>query len=249
MKEILLSAAICIAITLIGAFTQRVSGFGFGIVVMIVLPFIFPTFGEATALAGLVSSISTTYIAIKYRKSIKWKLLIWPLLAYVPINYLAIWLVGELDTSVLKLALGAFLVVLSIYFAFFSERMHIKATPLSGMISGGLSGLLGGAFATGGPPMVVYMLSASGDDKTMYIATVQCFFALTGYVSAIGRIANGLVTERVLILLPIAALGMALGNLIGGRVYNKLSPLMLRRLVYAFMAVSGVIIFITSALS
>ncbi len=246
MNDIIIAALICIGITAVGAFTQRVSGFGMGIVVMTVLPFLFPTFGEATALSGLVGVISTTYLAVKYRKNIQWKLILWPFLAYIPINYFAIWIVAGSDVSLLKRALGVFLVVLSVYFVFFSAKLKIKANTATGIAAGGLSGFLGGAFSMGGPPVVVYLLGATGDDKTAYIATIQCMFALTGYVSTAGRIANGLVSRRVLLFFPLAALGMALGNLIGGRVYKRLDAQMLKKCVYAFMAVAGVIIFVTT---
>lgn len=37
------------------SFTQRVTGFGFGIIVMTVLPYLLPSYGEATALSGLLA--------------------------------------------------------------------------------------------------------------------------------------------------------------------------------------------------
>ena len=41
------------AISLLASFTQRVSGFGFGIIAMTVFSFALPSYGEATALSGM----------------------------------------------------------------------------------------------------------------------------------------------------------------------------------------------------
>ncbi len=246
MNELIIPALLCVGITLLGAFTQRVSGFGLGIVVMTVSPFLFPTFGEATALAGLISLLSTTYLTVRYRKSIRWRLVLWPLVAFIPVNFLAIRLVAEADIRLLKAALGVLLVLLSIYFIGFSQRLRIKANTATGLISGGLSGLLGGAFSMGGPPIVVYLLAATEEDTTAYLATIQCVFALTGYVATAGRIVGGFVTPRVLLLLPVALAGMALGNLLGGRVYRRLNAQTLRWCVYGFMAVAGGLMVVTA---
>lgn len=37
------------------AFVQRVTGFGFGIFIMTVLPYLLPSYGEATTLSGMLS--------------------------------------------------------------------------------------------------------------------------------------------------------------------------------------------------
>ena len=38
----------------LSSFVQRVTGFGFGIVMMVMLPYIMPSYGEATALEALL---------------------------------------------------------------------------------------------------------------------------------------------------------------------------------------------------
>ncbi len=249
MDNWLLVAGICFALVLAASFVERVCGFGMGIVMMTVLPFLCKTFGEATALSGLISLVSTTFLAFRYRKHIRLKLLLAPLAAYIPINYLAIWLVSGSDVTVLKIALGIFLILLSLYFIFFSAKISIKANVGTGLCAGSLSGLSGGAFSVGGPPIVVYLLSATGDDKLVYLATIQCFFALTGYVSNFGRLLSGFVTVDVLTLLPIGLFAMVLGIFLGSLVYRKLNAAAMKKCVYAFMAVAGILLIVTSLMS
>ena len=40
------------------SFIQRVTGFGFGIFIMTILPFIMPSYAEATALSGTLAMVT-----------------------------------------------------------------------------------------------------------------------------------------------------------------------------------------------
>ena len=51
-----------IALLAVGAsFIQRTTGFGFGVFIMTALPFLMPSYGEATALSGILSIFTNTF--------------------------------------------------------------------------------------------------------------------------------------------------------------------------------------------
>ena len=50
---------------MMAAFVQRVSGFGFGIFIMTVLPYLMPSYGEATALSGMLALVTSAIIVYK----------------------------------------------------------------------------------------------------------------------------------------------------------------------------------------
>ena len=58
------------------SFVQRTTGFGFGIFIMTLLPFLMPSYGEATALSGLLAFTTSLIAAYKYRRCITWSRLI-----------------------------------------------------------------------------------------------------------------------------------------------------------------------------
>ena len=58
------------------SFVQRTTGFGFGIFIMTLLPFLMPSYGEATGLSGLLAFTTSLIAAIKFRKYITWKRLL-----------------------------------------------------------------------------------------------------------------------------------------------------------------------------
>lgn len=49
-------------LTLGASFVQRATGFGFGIFIMTILPFLMPSYGEATALSGLLAMTQTYFV-------------------------------------------------------------------------------------------------------------------------------------------------------------------------------------------
>lgn len=238
--EYLIPILICALISMAGAFTQRVSGFGYGIVVMMVYPYIM-AYGSSATLSGVVSIIFASYVAFTMRKHIKIKQVVLPLITYTVMNYLATSFIATADTSLLKRILGGALILLSIYFLIFSKRIKLRANNGTALIAGSLSGVMAGLFAMGGPPMVLYFLSANDDSTDDYLATIQLFFALSNIISTVTRAIKGMFTQEVFIMLVPAIAGMLLGTFIGKKVYTKLSSDIVKKCVYGFMAFSGLI--------
>ena len=220
-----------------GALIQSVSGFGFAIFMMAVIPNFMP-YAMCTAVSGMLSLGTNTANVARYRKRINLKLIIAPAISYFVVSYLVVTYAAEKSDELLKKILGVALIVLSIYFLFFSSRIHIRPTARNGVIAGGLSGVMGGLFSMSGPPIVVYMLSA-GKEKEEYLGTIQLFFLITNVYTSILRVFNGMITLQVLLL---ALVGMAfslIGFAVGVRLLKFIDAAMLKKIVYAFMAVSG----------
>ena len=74
------SIVLSIFILSIGAsFIQRTTGFGFGIFIMTTLPFLMPSYGEATTLSGLLAITTSAAIVWRLRSYVTWQRL-WPIL-------------------------------------------------------------------------------------------------------------------------------------------------------------------------
>lgn len=230
-----------------GAFIQRVTGFGFGIFAIMFLPYLVSSYGSATLLANLLSVTMSVFIAIKMRKNIQWKLIIPCMIAGYITTFLAVEFMKGQSNAILKAILGGFLIVLSVYFIFVSNRVKIKATLFSGVMLGGLSGALGGLFSTGGPPMVIYLLSATSS-VAAYMATMQCHFAIMNMYTIGVKIAAGLLNTEVLILALFGYIGVFLGTFLGAKVADRLDGAKFKKTVYGFMAISGVITLVTALL-
>lgn len=223
-----------------GGFIQRVTGFGFGIFVMMFFPYVMHTHTSAAAVSTIVSCILSIYNVVIYRTKTPYKKII-PLIAAALVTIpIAVRFSVMVSGDVFKKVLGIVLIALSFYFLFFSSRIKMKPTVKNGVIAGGLGGLLTGLFSTGGPPVVLYLMN-SLTDNIMYFASTQFYFGLTGIYSTLVRFFNGIITLEVVTYSVIGLIGSLIGNFVGRHIFDKLNGQKLRQLIYFGMIISGVV--------
>lgn len=231
--------AIFLLSCLVGAVIQATTGFGFGIFVMAIFPHILSSYAQSAALSSICAATMSAMVVIRYGKHINFKLILPLLVGYSVAAILSVQYAKAQSEGFMVRLLGAVLILLSIYFLFFCDKICIKPTFLNGVLAGVLGGVGSGLFSIGGPPVVIYLMSAT-TDKDEYRACSLLYFTVSStYVTAV-RWANGLLSPETvyLWLLAIAALGA--GSYIGNRIFHRINAGTLKRLVYGFMAISGV---------
>ena len=222
------------------AFTQRVSGFGFGIFIMTVLPYLMPSYGEATALSGLLAVVTALIPAWHMRRYLPIRKL-WPiLLTFTIVSFFSVIMVSKIDSRSLKHVLGGVLIAVSIYFFFFSGRFRMKPNFPTQISMGTLSGLMGGLFAMQGPPAVIYFVECS-DSKEEYIALTQWYFLVGNIMMSFFRAGHGLVSGTVLKSFLIALPAVFAGLYLGSVVYERVNAKLLKKVIYGYMALAGLI--------
>lgn len=238
---------ILIALVLLAAsFVQSVTGFGLGILAMIFLPGLM-LFKEANVLCSMMSIVTSGLVVLAMRRHINLKNLLFPLIGSLFANYFGVRFVTRTDSHVLTLLFGIVLVVLSIYFFFFSGKIKIKPTWYAGLSCGIFSGVLTALFSAGGPPVVIYFMQ-SEENTDRYLATISVFFVLSNLIAVCMKAASGFVTKNVLIAFLLGLLGMFAGSFLGKKTRDKTNASVLRKMVYGFMAISGVIKIASSVL-
>lgn len=227
------------------SFVQRTTGFGFGIFIMTLLPFLMPSYGEATALSGLLALTTSLIAAWKYRRLVTWKRLIPILSVFLIVSSAAICMLTKIHDDMLRRILGVVLILVSIYFAFFSRRIRFGTTMPYQIGAGTVSGLMGGFFGMHGPPAVLYFIS-SEPDKEHYMGMIQTYFVITNAMMTLVRATNGFVTAAVgkSYLFCLAAVGI--GATLGGWVFNHIPGKIFPYVVYGYIGISGIIILLTS---
>ena len=99
--------ALYIFLLSIGAsFVQRTTGFGFGIFIMTMLPFFLPSYGEATALSGLLAMTTSLPIVFRLRRFICWQRLWMILLTFIVVSAFAIFWLTSIEDRLLYIILG-----------------------------------------------------------------------------------------------------------------------------------------------
>lgn len=222
------------------SFVQRVSGFGFGIFIMTMLPYLMPSYGEATTLSGMLSAAQSLYVLFSLYRLISWKRLLPILITFLIVSYFAVRLVASMTDSHLRLALGVVLLLMSFYFMFINKRVHLNPSIFMQVSMGTLSGVMGGLFGTQGPPAVLFFM-ATETDKERYLAIAQAYFLIGNLCMTVYRAQNGFLTTVVWRAWFYALIGVVIGSILGKFVFDKISTDVLRKVVYIYVAISGVI--------
>lgn len=222
------------------AFVQRTTGFGFGIFIMTALPYVMPSYGEATALSGLLASITSAIIVARTWRHLNLRRLLPILLTFLIVSYFAVGWVATAGEDTLRRILGMALIVASLWFAFLKDRITMPTTLPFQAGMGTLSGIMGGLFGMQGPPAVLYFVTTN-KTKESYIAMAQTYFLVGNIMMTLYRYSHGFVTTTVAHAWICGLPAVLLGTWIGSLVFSRLSIGRLRIIIYVYMAISGII--------
>ena len=236
----MLTHILIFVLTLFAGFIQRVSGFGFGIFVMMFFPLFLPSYGESTTLSGLLAGSTALIIAIRYFRHIRWNIMLPLLVTNIIASYIAIEYMASMSSSTLKRSFGAMFVAIALYFLFFENRVRLAGNGFVKTALGILSGIMGGMFAMPGPPIVLCCINII-KENIAYIATLQAFSVRLNVFYTLFRAKAGFLGEEHLIWWSVGITGAAIGSMVGAKVFSCLNSRVLKRTVYILLLVSGII--------
>ena len=225
------------ALVVFVAYTVRgIAGFGSGLIAIPLLAFSFPL----TLVVPLVVALDLVGSAgqgLKNRRRVSWRDLA-PLLPFTVFGVLAaLYLLDALDATVLRRALGSFVLVYGAYQLL--SLPSISATRWSAAPYGVLGGLVGTLFGTGGPFYVIY-LSLRGLDKDGLRASFAMWFIIDGSMRMAGYAAFGFINADSLLSLAMALPIAIAGLFLGGRIHTQLSQQAFKRLISLLLVGSGI---------
>lgn len=228
-----------IAVALIiffGAFVQSSIGFGLALVAM---PLLVSMLGIHTAapLVAIVAFLAETIILIRYHEAFNFgvvKHLVIGAVLGIPIGVFA---VRSIDGELVNKALGLIVIGYAVY-AFLAPKLPDLAGKAWAYFFGFIAGILGGAYNTGGPPVVIY-----GNCRRWvpdeFKSNLQGFFLVNGVVIIAIHGLSGNMTTDVLQNFIYAIPGMALGLLAGFYLSKRINPDLFRNAVLIVLIILG----------
>ncbi len=234
-------------ISAVGGFVQAATGFGFAIICMTLWPMIMPV--KYAAVTELMAAIVMTVgLAIKLRHHIQIKLLIVPFLSALLTGAVGVFFLVTSYEALVRRLFGFALILISITLIKRNTRrtnydQTVAHPQILGFVSGIMSGLLGGLFNIGGPPIVGYF-NAVTKDKMSYNATLQAYFILNTLSILLVHFLMGNVTFQSVQYVPSALLGVVAGTYLGYQIFQRISWKTMNVFIYVFMLVFGGILMI-----
>jgi len=219
-----------------GCFTQSLTGFGVALVTMALLPSLIGL-QVATPLVALIGIALEVLMLIRYRASIRFK----SILALVVSSAIAIPVgvvyLRRLDELVALFILGLILVLFAVY-ALTGYRLPDLSHPAWAWLFGLVSGLLGGAYNTAGPPVIVYGNCRKWSPQE-FKSNLSGFFIVGSLVVVITHWLNGNFTSNVWTTFLFSLPMLLAGFLLGQSMDRWLNPEIFRKIVLVLLVVLG----------
>jgi uncharacterized membrane protein YfcA len=105
---------------------------------------------------------------------------------------------------------------------------------------GFLAGVLGGAYNTSGPPVVIYGTLRRWSPEH-FRATLQCYFLFTYFATMVSHGVARLLTPVVFELFLWALPGIGIGLYVGGKVHRMIPNPVFSRVIFGLLVVIGVL--------
>ena len=230
-QALLVAASVGLA-ALIRAFT----GFGFAMLVVPAFSF-FLTPGDAVVLSAVLALLLGL---LSYRS---W----WGLFPVAPAKPMVagsvvgtatgVWFLASLSVAEFQLWIGVSVVIASLVLARFVPSERAASSPAA-LATGVTSGLMNGAFAIPGPPVILYVV-ATLSEPAKSRAFLMMFFWCSSVVSLVMFGAAGLISPRPFQLLWVALPAMWLGNQAGNWAFARYAGAAYRPFVVGFCILIG----------
>ena len=228
--------SLAVSVLAIAGFVQGLTGFGFGLVAMALLPSLVDY--PVAYILVVIFTIPTSLVnLLRNRRHFHWRKG-WVLLAGmccgVPVG---VYLVAAAPREMIIRLLGIVLIAFAINEVGFSQK-KLQLPQWSGFPVGIASGVLGGAFNTGGPPSVAYLYSRPWR-KEEIVAVLQVTFITSAVMRLCLFGAQGLGAPGAMSLTLWAALPVLTAVGIGTHYFRRIAQEPLRIGVFWLIGVMG----------
>ncbi|MBS1248463.1 MAG: hypothetical protein MAG431_00014 [Chloroflexi bacterium] len=222
-------------------FVRSALGFGDALIAMPLLALVVGMQTATPLVAMGASTIAFTILLKSWRKvevKAAWRLVVSTWIG-IPIG---LFFLKEAPEPLIKAILGILLVGFSLYNLISPKLPQLKNEKWS-FATGLIAGILGGAYNTNGPPVVVYgMLRKWPPEK--FRATLQGYFLPTGSAILIGHGLAGLWTPTVVRLYLYCLPVILVSTLIGGWANKKIPQGKFDKIIYGFLVLMGVLLIV-----
>lgn len=227
---------IIIAIMFLYTFIGICAGFGGALVTMPLITLLLPV-KMAAPMSVIVGTATALYATWLSRKETNWKsALVLILFSFAGIP-LGIYALSNFPDEMMKTGLGVFLILYSFY-SLFIPRLPVYDKNWIVMPTGIIAGALGSAFATNGPPVVIYGMLRNLAPAA-FRGTLNAFFTANNIAIIGGLTTSGILTVSTVKLVMFCIPTMILGSLVGQYVHKRISVRAFRLMVFLLLIASG----------
>ena len=225
---------------------EAITGFGCTVLAFPFVMYLMDDLGQAKIVLSVLAWILAAYFVFVKFKKIDWKhfRVIFILTGFgLPIGMLVF---KSFDAKILTTILGVFIIIsasVQLFKCFNPDKKNQNVPRFMGYLFLFFGGIVHGAFAVGGPLVVLY--SAKNIlDKSKFRATMCLLWTTLNSILIIQYLLEGSLTAKVrydlLFLLPFLIGGIIVGEII----HNKVSELLFRKIIFSSLLLVGAVMIV-----
>lgn len=166
------------------------------------------------------------------------------LLLLFPAVLVGAFLLRKPDNALMNIMLGLVIMVLSVYYLFFEDKMSWSLHHPGWLyLFGSVAGFMGGLFGMAGAPLIFYFKTIGLNKRAFRVALISVFLVLALYKVAaycVFSLFTPEVLTSALLILPFALAGMEIGSWL----HHKLPEQKFKRITSAVLFACGLLIVI-----
>jgi len=234
---------IVLTVVFLSSLTRSVFGFGDALIAMPLLA-LFVDIRVVTPLIALIAFFIAISILIKNWQKVEfksaWRLIVSSLIG-IPIG---LWYLHDINENIIKLILGLIVLFFAIYNLIKPNLHQLKGEKYSWFF-GFIAGVLGGAYNTNGPLVVIYS-SLKRWNPQNFRATLQGYFFTTGIMVISGHAIAGNFTSEVINYFAYCIPVVFLAVILGARLNRKIAVDKFHKYIYLILIILGITLVINA---
>ena len=233
-----MTESLVFAVVFIASFVQGVTGFGFGMIAMALLPFFLPVSSAANIITFVIFIVGIL-MTWKLREHLDFKVIIVPLAAAIFAVPVGVYILSITDEGALRISLGIVIVALALFFFFNgNEKLTIKPTNSNAITAGMISGTFSGMFNIGGPPLVLYFVQTA-PDKLNYKASLEFIYLVSAFVRIVSQFSLGNYAQNDIRYALVAIIAGVFGGFLGLKMLRRIDQNVFVNLVLVVLLLAG----------
>ncbi len=225
-------------VSALAATVQASTGFGFNLLAAPILVAFYDSLDVVPALHIVWLPLGAA-LWIHHRKQVEMRRVWMWLVPAIPFTFAGVWLLKWADPAILKRFIGS-VTLLTVAAIALNVSRPVRRERLWMTLTGALSGLLGGATAMSGPPVLLLGLNQRWPAET-FRPTLLAYFTLLGIVAVATLAVSGTITETSLRFAAAGLPGLVVGFFVGTWLARHLVGKRFRYAVIGLLVVVGVL--------
>lgn len=213
------------------------SGFGFAMVAVTSISLVLPPI-QVVPLVLILEVIASTRLVPQIWRDIDWYSLRWLLVGSLFAMPLGVYLLANLPAAPMRLSISLLVLIASILLLRGWAWKRMPGRPFI-LTTGVASGVLNGAAAIGGPPVILLYLSSPAGVAVSRASIIAYFLGLDSLGLAMVSI-QGLTTLKTLFTTAVCLFPLLLGITVGSRMFIKIDKDSFRRHVLILLIILSI---------